>query len=91
MNSLTQQVRVKLIEYYCEESVDLEIIPWLNLRRLQSGGRLEFKSNFQICKDKVSLTCRFQDRRFLQKLVNYIAYSVKRHLVLKIVAFKKAS
>jgi hypothetical protein len=78
MNSLTQKVRVKLIQYgYCPESVDLEIIPWLNLRRLQSGGRLEFKSNFEICKDKVSLTCRFQDRRFLQKLVNYSLTQLK--------------
>lgn len=89
MNSLNQKVRVKLIQQgYCPESVDLEIVPWLNLRQLQSG---RFKSNFDICKDRVLFSCSFQDPKFLEKLTDYIVDSVERCLVLKIVAFKKAS
>lgn len=89
MNSLNQKVRVKLIRYgYCPESVDFEIVPWLNLRRLQSG---RFKTNFDICKDRVLFNCGFRDPDFVEKLTDYIAVSVERCLVLKIVPFKKAS
>lgn len=88
MNSLIEEIKVKLIEHgYCSDSVNQEIMPWLNKRQLQPTGR--FKSRFDIYKDSVGFTYLSPGLGFKQMLIDYIIRKVEDHLDLKIVAFQK--